>query len=392
MNSIERQIKHQQIRDAGFTDSEITYFDLMSQSEEEICTFLSKHYFNAHVIETLNGGWDCPQREIIIDKLLTQRFLSDLGIDTPQLVGLWHPENGVTKDGRPMITPHQFASELQVLLEDTDQVELFFKPRSGGRGQGIFAATFVKSPTGEVTALFNDEIQSIDVFLANLPETPHSYLGDTNQGWVIQGRVNQHPELARLNPSSLNTIRLNTYSTRPQKNETNEQSVMLDFAFFRAGRAGLDTDNWATGGVMIEINPETGRLNQGRFSNKHGGSFSTKHPDSKIDFVGLKMPFWAETVAMCLKAAKAFPKVRSVAWDVAVTEEGPLIVEGNTQWDVHVPQMLGKGYFSPERRALFEAFGDPTTPTQLPPQRSLPGQSKMSWLLYNLRRRFATGH
>ncbi|SLN52452.1 hypothetical protein ROA7450_02633 [Roseovarius albus] len=50
---------------------------------------------------------------------------------------------------------------------------------------------------------------------------------------------------------------------------------MLDFAFFRAGRAGLDTDNWATGGVMIEIDRETGCLNHGRFSMTHGGAFAT---------------------------------------------------------------------------------------------------------------------
>ncbi|SLN52463.1 hypothetical protein ROA7450_02634 [Roseovarius albus] len=99
------------------------------------------------------------------------------------------------------------------------------------------------------------------------------------------------------------------------------------------------------------------------------------------------MPFWTETVAMCLQAAKSFPNVRSIAWDVAVTEEGPLIVEGNTQWDVHVPQMLLKGYFTPERRAYYESLGDPTTATKLPPIRSLPGQTRLSWALYTLRKK-----
>ncbi|SLN52439.1 hypothetical protein ROA7450_02632 [Roseovarius albus] len=115
-----------------------------------------------------------------------------------------------------MTTAQQFAAELQALLKHTNQIDLFFKPRSGGRGQGIFCVTFIKSPTGEVAALIDDNLQSVEVFLKNLPETPHSYLGETNDGWVIQGKVNQHPELARLNPSSLNTIRLNTYVT-PQK-------------------------------------------------------------------------------------------------------------------------------------------------------------------------------
>ncbi|SLN52421.1 hypothetical protein ROA7450_02631 [Roseovarius albus] len=50
------KIKYQQIRDAGFTDREIAFFDLVSKSEDEICTFLPKHFFNTYFIEALNGA------------------------------------------------------------------------------------------------------------------------------------------------------------------------------------------------------------------------------------------------------------------------------------------------------------------------------------------------
>lgn len=383
MDSIEDALKYQQIRDAGFDDKEIAFFDLMSKPEDEICSYLPSFFYHSHILHTVNGA----QREILCDKIATHHFLNAINVPTPTMVGVWHPVYGVTGTGQPMTTVEQFASELERLLAGKDKLGLIFKPRDGGGGHDIFAATIVKTPDGQLAALIDDQQQPMDQFIAGLPQEPYSISGKPSQGWVVQAKVEQHPELARLNASSLNTMRIGTYITKPQDGDDSAPEVLLDYACLRVGRAGANSDNWSTGGVMIRMDLETGRLGRGRFAPEYGGAFLEQHPDNNICFAGLGLPYWEDAKALCLRLAKALPSVRSVGWDVAITEDGPLIIEGNCPWGIFNPQANDVGYFTPERRALYAASGDPMPALHLPKKRALPGQSKGSWTLYKLRKK-----
>jgi hypothetical protein len=51
---------------------------------------------------------------------------------------------------------------------------------------------------------------------------------------------------------------------------------------------------------------------------------------------------------MCLQAMRLVPQVRFVAWDVAITPEGPTLIEGNSfpshavpQFAAHYPDGIG---------------------------------------------------
>ena len=51
---------------------------------------------------------------------------------------------------------------------------------------------------------------------------------------------------------------------------------------------------------------------------------------------------------MCLEAAKIVPQLRFVAWDVAITSDGPTFIEGNSfpshavpQFAAHYPDCIG---------------------------------------------------
>jgi hypothetical protein len=51
------------------------------------------------------------------------------------------------------------------------------------------------------------------------------------------------------------------------------------------------------------------------------------------------VPFWDDVLALSLCAHSCFSKVATVGWDVAITTEGPKLIEANPGWCVEVVQM-----------------------------------------------------
>ena len=82
-------------------------------------------------------------------------------------------------------------------------------------------------------------------------------------------------------------------------------------------------------------------------ADKQGNTF-LKHPITNTSIVGFQIPFWKEAKDMCLKAAEKYPEMRFIAWDVAITENGPTFIEGNSfpshavpQFAAHYPDGIG---------------------------------------------------
>lgn len=53
------------------------------------------------------------------------------------------------------------------------------------------------------------------------------------------------------------------------------------------------------------------------------------HPNNKTVFKGFKVPYFEEAAQMCKEAALVEPNMRYVGWDVGITPNGPVFVEGN---------------------------------------------------------------
>ncbi len=97
------------------------------------------------------------------------------------------------------------------------------------------------------------------------------------------------------------------------------------------------------------------------------------HPDSGVRFTGKRLPYWDRILEVCSRAAPITPKVRSVGWDVALTPSGPVIIEGNPDWDLPMVQVHTKGFLQPRIREQLAHFG-----LQFP-ERSLPRPSAREW-------------
>jgi hypothetical protein len=60
---------------------------------------------------------------------------------------------------------------------------------------------------------------------------------------------------------------------------------------------------------------------------------STEPGAAQERIVDFKLPHWQEARKLAERAARLFLPLRTIGWDVALTEEGPLLLEGNAEWD-----------------------------------------------------------
>lgn len=158
-----------------------------------------------------------------------------------------------------------------------------------------------------------------------------------NETGIIEDVVKQHHLMASLCPTSVNTIRIATL--------IGDKKEGIVYAFLRIGN-GKVMDNVDCGGMAARVDLESGKLLTVG-ADKAGNTYE-KHPMTGTPIIGFTIPYWEEAKQMALKAMKVVPQVRFVAWDIAITENGPVFIEGNSfpshaipQFAAHYPDGIG---------------------------------------------------
>ena len=103
-------------------------------------------------------------------------------------------------------------------------------------------------------------------------------------------------------------------------------------------RADVFTDNIGaghSGNLLSTICPETGTIAKSLLKRADGAGrrLISHHPVTHRELTGFPIPCWSEACDLVRRAADTFLPVRSVGWDVAVTDEGVKTIEGNIWWD-----------------------------------------------------------
>jgi hypothetical protein len=109
----------------------------------------------------------------------------------------------------------------------------------------------------------------------------------------------------------------------------------------------INVDNVIKGGIGINLNLKTGILGKGYTSYKHGFIEYKIHPKTNFKFFGKIIPYLEEVKNLAISAHRYFPKYKIIGWDIAITENGPTIVEGN----VH-PNITGMQLHEPLKKKL----------------------------------------
>lgn len=244
---------------------------------------------------------------LLQDKFLFAQYLKSLDLKTPETIALCDGDSIVWLDDE-RIEPFE-------ALTEHDGLEAFLKPTVGWQGENVYRLT----------------IDGKKLFLSG-KETDIEKLRHIVRGkYLIQTRLRQHPDLSQLYPDSVNTLRIVTARTP-------DNEIIVLSSVFRLGANGNLRDNWCSGGIAVGINLETGTLKKYGYMSPKYGRKVTCHPDTNIPFEGFKIPCYEKAVEAARGLHFFFYGLHSVGWDIAITEDGPVFIEGNDDWGIRVIQ------------------------------------------------------
>lgn len=155
--------------------------------------------------------------------------------------------------------------------------------------------------------------------------------------WLVQPRYVSHKAIQLINSSALNTTRIYTI--------LGVDGVDYLGGYQAFATDGAPIDSWQFGSVYVAIDVDEETLKPygiTSLSDKRDGVLY-EHPNSKIKFEAYKLPELKKAVDLCKRAHAFFYGVYVIGWDIALTDEGPMVVEVNERPGINVLQSLDGG-------------------------------------------------
>ena len=252
------------------------------------------------------------------DKGLFNKLCSDRNIPVPDLYAIFYGNtpgwsfNGTFLEGR--------EAWMRFFEADLPK-EFVIKPIRGFNGRGV---NIYRRFDHEYIDTHGNSFNS-----AGLYETLLSSL--KLPGFVIQDRVRSHPKLVDLsNTKYLQTIRVSTFID-------NRVEFHILYAELKiiTGSNIVDTfQNGMRGNLVAEVSLKDGILKPAvRIAqNQLGKEFVHTHPETGVSIDGFDIPLWEQVCSLVKETSFKFLPIRSIGFDVAVTPDSAIIIEGNMNW------------------------------------------------------------
>lgn len=174
-----------------------------------------------------------------------------------------------------------------------DLEEIIVKPIDGCGGVGV---ELIKINKNKLKTIYNRLIK--------------------NKQLLIEEKIIQHKDMAKLNDSSVNTLRIVTYYD-------NNNTYILN-TVLKIGNGGV-TDNFSSGSMYTFI--KDGKIIVPAIDRED--NIFKVHPISHVNLIGYKIPNYDKCIKLVSECAKIIPEVKYVGWDIAITENGASLIEGN---------------------------------------------------------------
>ncbi len=260
----------------------------------------------------LKSAWRVPTTPAN-NKLDFEQYLLDHRLPTVRTIAAF--EKGERSDSpEPMILP---------------QADLFLKPKNGRGGEKCMRFNF--TDTGW-QAVDSKKILSASELIAYLKSFSR------RTPCLLQRCYRPHRDLADLAGTTLATVRVLSMT------DVNHDVHVMYAAFRMPRQHDAVVDNFHAGGIAASVDFATGCLGAATdLGLSQSLGWVDRHPSSNGIIRGRVLPYWKETIDLVRRAHnRAFKDRIMIGWDIAITDDGPIIVEGNAGPDLDIIQRVGQ--------------------------------------------------
>jgi hypothetical protein len=312
----------------GLTTDEYYEFEFEKCDEEFRRTFLGLNEQRFY-LDYLNP---IKYYSLARNKFIAHKMLENTGVRKTELYCYYQPE-------ARFIQSDVYASNINEVLRILKQKNVqacVVKPAEGTHGVGVLVLNSIEY--GEIDAAmtcFNGEQITLSSLLGN-------------DSLIFESVVHQTKQFSDFNSSSVNTIRV--ISTLYPNGMAKVIATII-----RIGRAGKCVDNAGSGGnVDVGVDVNTGEIkNAYQFDGWRHITEIEKHPDNNCQLKGVFIENWQAIIEDIKKFQQSFPYCKAAGWDIAITEEGPVVIEVNDMWDKTFQYFIRRGWRNEIRDCYF---------------------------------------
>lgn len=175
---------------------------------------------------------------------------------------------------------------------------------------------------------------------------------------VLEEEIILHEDLLPVSPAALCTLRIGTVLQ-------DDGSVEILYNRLRTSMSDPVVDNVSRGGGYTMISDD-GVLLKPCISFKPYRRFVDRHPITGTKFVGFRIPDFDQVLKYACELAHVVPEQAYAGWDITVTADGPVVIEGN---EIPALYMYQAAQFFPDgvgpRANLERVFGISLPPPKL---------------------------
>lgn len=170
-------------------------------------------------------------------------------------------------------------------------------------------------------------VSLIDTLKHDNLDTLYSSLG--NGDYLLEELIVQHPKMSSLHPPSVNSLRITTVMT--------EHGAKIMVATLRMGNRNSFVDNRSAGGIIASVDLKTRVVyttGVDKWLNRY-----IHHPVTGTQIVGFQIPMWDDIIRTTREIAETVPEVMYAGWDIALSDEGAILIEGNSRGMMYNQQL-----------------------------------------------------
>ncbi len=269
-----------------------------------------------------SAGWSA----IANDKLITYALLQSWGFPIPKVIGVVHR---FRKYGE---VPTCWGLEsMPAFFASLGDSPFVIKPITGMYSRDVIAVEKVDEPAKRFNTSDGNTLSFSE--FAQIAEV-HG-----EDGMVIQQLIRPNAKLADIGIQRISSVRMIVL--------VSDAGPQLFRAVWKIACGDNIADNyWRPGNMMAHLDVATGRVLRVVSGRGRNMKEIAEHPSTKHSFKDFQLPDWDAAVTMCLTAAASLPGLRMQAWDVALTDQGPALLEVNIIGGLDLPQLaLGEGIY-----------------------------------------------